>query len=641
MEISPEVNLLLEQSRSLEISGDFPQALCKAQQALELAQSHGDEEGTARALTYLGIIHFRLGNYSTSRAFAQQSLNHADSNPRSRAETLLLLGTLAMEEDSLDDMEMYCLQAADYCRSIGFEDGRFRALHNLSQVYSLRGQFDLLMAADEEAYRIACKLNLPQQAIPLISMIFVYIRTRQAARAEALLKLLEQKIGASRLFKGYHELLQGMLGLLLEDYPGAIAHFTESHSIAEELGDPALQIFLRMGISRYHRLTGKDWAALEWAEDGVAWASRHRNRRMLGRTLIERGYAYWKVGNVAAARADLEAAIQELGERQQWYDQSYARLLLAALLDAEGDPLAVAAWQEAAEQILSHGYTHLLDQERTLTFPMIANFLDHPDKAISNLSARCIEELEKVPAPPLFIRALGGFEVRRGGRQIPARVWRQRKAGELMCLLLISPRRCLFREQILEAIWPNKPSISANALLHQTTSVLRRILEPELPERFPSRYLQVEDRQISLTLPPGSWFDVEQFEQEIKAENWQAAVDLYRGVLYPQDLYAAWAEPYRHYLENLYLRALYVLAHRNYSEGKARETIDLCMKILEKDPCQEEAVLLAMQAHLIFNDRAAAIRLYQQLERVLWDDLRVRPQARLQALYESLKQTPL
>ncbi len=104
MEISPEVNLLLEQSRSLEISGDFPQALCKAQQALELAQSHGDEEGTARALTYLGIIHFRLGNYSTSRAFAQQSLNHADSNPRSRAETLLLLGTLAMEEDSLDDI---------------------------------------------------------------------------------------------------------------------------------------------------------------------------------------------------------------------------------------------------------------------------------------------------------------------------------------------------------------------------------------------------------------------------------------------------------------------------------------------------------------------------------------------------------
>lgn len=640
MKTCSDINLLLDESRSLEISGDFSQALSKAQQALELAQAHGDKEGAARALTCLGFIHFRMGNYSTGRELAQQAINIADDNPKARIEAMLLLGTLAMEEDSLDEMEMYCLQAADLCRSIGFEEGRFRALHNLSQVYTLRGQFDLLIAADEEAYRIACKLNLPHQAIPLISMIFVYIRTRQPAPAATLLEVLEQKQGTSLMYKGYHAMLRGMLGLLLEDYPSALAYFTESRAIAEELGDPALQIFLRMGFSRYHRLTGKASTALEWAEDGVAWASRHHNRRMLGRTLIERGYALWKVGNVSAARTDLEAAIQELGGRQQWYDQAYAKLLLAALLYAEGDPMAVSAWQEAGEQILSHGYTHLLDQERTLTFPMIAAFLDHPEPRISTLSAKCIEQLEKVPAQPLIVHALGDFEVRQGGRQIPARAWRQRKAGELMRLLLISPRRCLYREQILEAIWPEKPSSSANALLHQTTSALRRILEPELPDRFPSRYLQVEEGKICLCLPPGSWVDIEQFEQEIKAENWQAAVELYRDGLFPEDIYAAWAIPRREYFNNLYLRALLVLAHRRLSEGKARETIDLCTKILEKDPWQEKAVLLAMKAHLIFNDRAAAIRLYQQLERVLWEELRVRPQPPLQKLYESIKQSP-
>lgn len=107
-------------------------------------------------------------------------------------------------------------------------------------------------------------------------------------------------------------------------------------------------------------------------------------------------------------------------------------------------------------------------------------------------------------------------------------------------------------------------------------------------------------------------------------------------MLYPQDLYAEWAAPYRERLSNLYLRALLVLAHRYSKQKKARETIDICRKILEIDPWQEEAVLLGMQAHLVFNDRCGAMRLYHQLERTLRDELGVEPNAQLRELYQSL-----
>lgn len=245
--------ILIGESRAYEIAGNYPQALATAQQALQRAQEQNDSEGTARALTCLGFVHYRLGNYAKCRELAEQALVLTAEVSKARIEALLLLGVYAMEQDALDDMESYCYRAAELCRAIGDNEARYRALHNLSQVYALRGQFDLLIAADEEAYRIAHKLNLPQQAIPLISMAFVYIRTRQPSPAKELIEKIDQYQQASLSHKGYNAMLRGMLGLLEEDYPGALAHYSEARSIAEETGDPALHIFVRMGLSRYHR----------------------------------------------------------------------------------------------------------------------------------------------------------------------------------------------------------------------------------------------------------------------------------------------------------------------------------------------------------------------------------------------------
>ena len=65
---------------------------------------------------------------------------------------------------------------------------------------------------------------------------------------------------------------------------------------------------------------------------------------------------------------------------------------------------------------------------------------------------------------------------------------------------MISPGRALNREQIIELFWPEKPPGAANTPFHQATSALRRALEPDLPDKFPSRYLAVE-----ATAAPGSY----------------------------------------------------------------------------------------------------------------------------------------
>lgn len=51
---------------------------------------------------------------------------------------------------------------------------------------------------------------------------------------------------------------------------------------------------------------------------------------------------------------------------------------------------------------------------------------------------------------------LGGFRASVGPRDIPDDAWRLRKAAALVKLLALAPAHALHREQVMEALWPNR-----------------------------------------------------------------------------------------------------------------------------------------------------------------------------------------
>src|SRR5690606_510336 len=118
---------------------------------------------------------------------------------------------------------------------------------------------------------------------------------------------------------------------------------------------------------------------------------------------------------------------------------------------------------------------------------------------------------------PLHIQGLGVFSVRQGRHRISDRAWQRRKAGELFRFLLLQHGRRALRDIVIDALWPDRHDESTQTLFHQATSALRRLLEPDLPSNFPSRYLVVEAEQISLHLPEGSTCDFVDFEAETTA----------------------------------------------------------------------------------------------------------------------------
>ncbi|MGI6250409.1 MAG: BTAD domain-containing putative transcriptional regulator [Anaerolineaceae bacterium] len=636
--MSTEISRLIEESRALERGGRIPAAIHRAVRARQLAQAGNDTESEATALNALAYAHIRLGHYPQAVAFSQEALALAGPESRARAEALLNINICASETNDLDTGEKYLLQAIDLARQIGDERSLVRGLHSIScGIYMPRGQFALSLAADEEAANIIRFSGLMELMWgPILTMSWVYWLTGQYRLAAVRLDELRAILLPNSLADGYWHYIHGNLAIESGDFETARSMLQKTRTIAESNGITENLFLAHLGMSRLSRLLNDAPAALGWANEAYRLMERTGYEHLQAQALIEHSRAAWTLGDLPAAEADLRSAINLLTPQRLAFDLAIATLLLAALLNQQNHPQAPALWQEAAARLTQGGFVFLVDRERALTFPLIVQGLKSPDKSVVAASNSLLKHLYRVPPPPLEITTLGGWRLKAGGHSIDPRSLRQRRAGELLGLLLISPGRLLLIDQIIDTLWPEKDFNAAQSLLHQATSTLRRALEPDLPEKFSSRYLRVDDGSITLVLPPDSQVDYETFLSHIRRADWDAALACHPGEFLPEYRYADWAEAHRRWLAQDYQRALLAKARIWLSEKQFLPALDACRKLLAAEPWQEQAALLGMQACIGLGDTAGALRLYRTLEKALHTDLGVEPQPELQTLYCSL-----
>jgi DNA-binding SARP family transcriptional activator len=629
---------LVAESLPLDRPAEIAASLRRARQALDTARALGEPSVLAEALVCVARVRFRLGQYGPATDLAKEALAHAAPDAPIRADAWQVLGNCAAESGSLVEAEACYRQAADLAREIGYHRGQVAALHGLAAgVYQPRGQFDLALAADEEARAIASKQDRREWIVyPLITIAMICQLTDQRERAQVALDELQLLAGPGSIVQGYHLCTSAGLALDEGELEAGRALYTQARSIAEASGEPWLNVSVRLGMSRYHRLARDGPNARTWADDALAFATRVGYRHEQGKALIERGRAAWLCGNEAAAQADLRAAAEILEELGAAFDLARARFLLAALLHQQNHAEAAAAWLDAARSIVEGGYVFLLEQERSLAFPLLAAYQNGPDGTLARACAVLLDRLGRVPPPVLRIVTLGRFEVWQGSRGVSKRALRQRRAGELLALLLLAPGHRLSFGQVAESLFPEKEPAAAQILFHHATSTLRHALEPDLPDKFPSRYLEVEEGWATLHLPPGSSVDLEAFEAHCRQGEWKKALALYGGDLLPAYRYADWSLAPRERLALLHQRALLAAAEAWPAEGRFVEALDACQQLLALEPWHEQAVLLGMRACAALNDLATARRLYLKLETTLHEELDTVPQPELQALYRSL-----
>ncbi|PKO19205.1 MAG: hypothetical protein CVU39_01245 [Chloroflexi bacterium HGW-Chloroflexi-10] len=639
MNSSDKVILLLEESRAFERGGEIAAAIRCGQQARQLTQALDDSDGEADALNVLAYAHIRLGHYHQAQEFCRQALTLAGVDSHGRAEALLNLSICANETNDLNASEAYNLQAVDLGRQIGDDRILVRGLHSLScGIYMPRGQFALSLAADEEAIHIARSRGFPEFAWgPLLTISWVYWLTGQRHLAEARLKELLQVISSGSLGDGYWHFIHASLALDAGEYETARDLFSKTFSIAESNGIAENLFFARIGLSRLSRTINDASAAFSWASEALSIGERIGYHHLQGIAYIERARGAWALGNLSAAKDDLHSAIHRLAPLRLDYDLALAELLLAALLRQQNQLNVDAIWQQSARRLAQGGFAYLAERERALAFPLIAAGLTSSDAPTAQASAILLEHLQRVSPAPLKIVTLGGLRVKVGGYVVDSQTLRQRRAGELLGLLLVSPGRSLSVEQVIDALWPEKEPAAAQVLFHHATSTLRRALEPDLPDKFPSFYLEVKEGKVNLRLPPPSTVDFETFEAHYRREEWAAALAWCGGEFLPEYRYADWSASRRQWLAQDIQRAELEMAKIWLAENEWFKALEACRKVLAIEPWQDQAVLLGMRACLGIGDRSGALRLYKSLEKILHDELGIQPPVELQELARTLR----
>jgi len=218
-----------------------------------------------------------------------------------------------------------------------------------------------------------------------------------------------------------------------------------------------------------------------------------------------------------------------------------------------------------------------------------------------------------------------------------------RRARLLLAYLAAHRERPVDRAQLLDVLYPDGgPSVAAS--VNVTLSKVRALIAPaEIAGRG----------ELQLRLPPGAIVDVERALESVhEAESalakrdwhraWAPAVGAQmiagRGFLPEYD--EAWVEPWQAQLGLVHQRALACYAEACLGIGgpELPGAERSARRLIEQAPLSETGYRLLMQTLAERGDTVAALGVYEQLRRLVRDELGVDPGPEVRALYQRLLQ---
>ncbi len=243
--------------------------------------------------------------------------------------------------------------------------------------------------------------------------------------------------------------------------------------------------------------------------------------------------------------------------------------------------------------------------------------------------------------PSWQIQLLGSFKAERGERVLSH--FDTRKTTALLACLAVQTGRPLSRETLAEQLWPDEEWEATRNRLRQALSVLRRELEAGEPE---GSVLLADRMDVSLNTQAVKT-DVAEFRASLrdasqssaaeeKKRRLQQALELYSGELLP-GYYEEWIVREREWLAEEYRNGLSALSAVLAEEGNYTGAIHYGRLAIRADPLREDAHADLMRYYAATGRKADVLRQYRELERLLRDEIGVRPSPGVRALLEELQ----
>ena len=238
--------------------------------------------------------------------------------------------------------------------------------------------------------------------------------------------------------------------------------------------------------------------------------------------------------------------------------------------------------------------------------------------------------------PRLRVQALGRTRITTEETSIEGQ-WLMQRPGELLKYLVCQRGRPTHVDEIAEALWPNG-GMSGRSTVRYYVHNLRDLLEPLREPRGSSSF--IVSVQGSYALDPRVNVDLDEFESLAMAGLRSAgaesetgpeassllaqAMDLYRGDLFEEEPFAAWAFAERERLRSLALRSLSALVERRRSTDPAL-ALDYLERFSDRWPVDTSLQRSLIDLYLQQGRRSDAQRRYAAFRKRLREEFEEEP----------------
>ncbi len=230
---------------------------------------------------------------------------------------------------------------------------------------------------------------------------------------------------------------------------------------------------------------------------------------------------------------------------------------------------------------------------------------------------------------------------------VPVEDWSSARCRSLFGYLLTHRAPWPQREVLMEVFWPGSPPAASRNNLNVAIHGLRRMLRKATDIQVIVYVGGVYRIHADMCL----WLDVEEFDSRVDrgrrleaagefdraTEEYEFAAGLYRGDFLAEDPYEDWAALTRERLRLAHLDSLGHLSNLHFSAGRYAACASLCQRIIERDPCREDAHRRLMRCYSRQGQPHLALMQYRACVRALAGELGVGPAPATAALHEKIR----
>jgi eukaryotic-like serine/threonine-protein kinase len=253
----------------------------------------------------------------------------------------------------------------------------------------------------------------------------------------------------------------------------------------------------------------------------------------------------------------------------------------------------------------------------------------------------------------LMITTLGSLQVTLD--EEPVTTFAYDKVRALLIYLVDQQDRPLHRDLLADLLWPHQETSGARKQLRSALATLRAAIDDGQAE---PPFLLISRDSLQFNGASAHWYDVTQFMrplQSLHGQRGEAAtlnaeeaaalaqsVALYRGGFLEQlavrdsPPWEEWVAQRREALHRQACAGLWLLAQHHELAGRYEQAQQYARQLLVLEPWDEAAYRCVMRGLAKTGQRAAALQQYEQLRKVLADELGVAPSAESLALQQQL-----